>query len=385
MTLHAAPIPDLSTALSTALAGAVEDVARAEGFSGVVRVVRGDTVLLERAYGVASRRWGVPVAVTTRFDVASITKLFTAVAVLQQVDAGTLDLDASIATWVPLAGTTISEQVTLRHLLTHTSGLADDADEEAGESYEALWTDRPNYSVTTTADFLPQFAHKPARTTPGTDCRYCNVGYILAGLALEAVTGQSFREYVVEHVMGPAGMDGAGFFDMREAEPDVAEGWEPVRDGADGPVIGWRQNIYSYPPIGSPDGGAHASARDLTAFFAALRAGRLLSPEATRAFLTPQVFHHDAEGYAVHFGFGLEFEVRPDGSIRSFSKGGINAGSSAMLRYYPTLDVTVSVVANAEGGAWSPVAAVDAVVLAATADAAALPTRPGTRQVDGVA
>jgi CubicO group peptidase (beta-lactamase class C family) len=358
---------DVTARLRTELEAGVERVARAEDFSGVVRVTRGRDVVLERAYGVASRRWGVPVAVTTRFDTASVTKLFTAVAVLQQVDAGTLDLDASIGTWVPLAGTEISEAVTLRHLLTHTSGLADDADEEAGESYEELWVDRPNYAVTTTADFLPQFAHKPARVEPGTDCRYCNVGYVLAGLALEAVTGQTYREYVVEHVFGPAGMDRAGFFDMREAEPDVAEGWEPVRDAA-GDVTGWRQNIYSYPPIGSPDGGAHVSARDLTTFLDAVRSGRLLSAESTRAFFTPQALHHEEEGGSVHFGFGLEIEVLPDGSVRSFGKDGINTGASAYVRWYPALDVTVALVSNAEGGVWSPMAEIDAVVMAVTAD-----------------
>ena len=357
------PNADLSAELRTA----VEQVARAEDFSGVVRVTQGGRVVLEQAYGRASRRWDVPVGTSTRFDIASVTKLFTSVAVLQQVDAGTVDLDTPIGTWVPLDGTEISEQVTLRHLLTHTSGIADDADEEAGESYEALWVERPNYSVTATADFLPQFAHKPARAAPGADCRYCNVGYILAGLVLEAVTGQTFREYVVEHVMRRAGMDRAGFFDMREAEPDVAEGWEPVLDGDDGPVTGWRQNIYSYPPIGSPDGGAHASARDLTTFLDAVRAGRLLSPEMTQLFLTPAVLHHQEVGHAVYFGCGLEFEVLADGSVQSFSKDGINTGASAFLRYYPGRDVTVAVVSNTQGGVWSPVAAIDAVVLGSTA------------------
>lgn len=354
--------------LRAEIEAAFERVAREEDFSGVVRVHRGAEVLLERASGVASRRWGVPVAASTRFDTASVTKLFTAVAVLQQVDAGALDLDASIGTWVPLAGTEISEAVTLRHLLTHTSGLADDADEEAGESYEALWADTPSYAVTTTADFLPTFAHKPARAEPGTDCRYCNVAYLLAGLAVEAVTGQTYRDYVREHVFGPAGMDRAGFFDMREAEPDVAEGWEPVHDAAGG-LTGWRQNIYSYPPIGSPDSGAHVSARDLTTFLDAVRSGRLLSAESTRAFFSPQALHHEEEGYSVHFGFGLEIEVFPDGSVRSFGKDGINVGASAYLRWYPALDVTVALLSNTQAGVWAPMGAIDAAVMSVAADA----------------
>ena len=115
--------------------------------------------MLSRAYGFATPRWRVPNTVDTRFDTASITKLFTSVAVLQQVAAGTLDLDASIHDHVDLGGTTISPRVTLRHLLSHTSGIADDADEAAGEIYADLFVGSP---ATPSRDvhFLPQFAHK---------------------------------------------------------------------------------------------------------------------------------------------------------------------------------------------------------------------------------
>lgn len=360
--------------------------------SGVVLVAQGGRTLFEGAYGVASRRWNVPVKASTRFDVASVTKLFTSVAVLQQVAAGTLDLDASIHEYVDLAGTRIPPEATLRQLLTHTSGIADDADEEAGESYEALWVDTPNYSVTRTADFLPQFVHKTPTFPVGEGCRYCNVGYVLAGLALERATGVTYRDYVREHVFARAGMGSSGFFDMREAVPDVAEGWEPVRatpvpddgapDGAaplalgDAPaIVGWRQNIYSYPPIGSPDGGAHVTAADLVRFLDAVRAGELLPPDLTQAFLTPQVRHHEVEGAApgtaaaVHFGFGLEFEMIADGTVRSFSKDGINTGSSAIVRHYPGRDdepgVTVAVVSNSEDGAWDPIRRLDALLAGA--------------------
>ncbi|MFF3065848.1 serine hydrolase domain-containing protein [Oerskovia sp. NPDC057915] len=377
---------------STSALSAFDDHLRAaaahDEFSGVVLVSREGETLFEEAYGIASRRWGVPVTVSTRFDVASVTKLFTSVAVLQQVAAGTLDLDASIHDYVDLDGTQIPRRATLRHLLSHTSGIADDADEEAGESYEALWVDKPNYSVTQTADFLPQFVHKPPTFPVGEGCRYCNVGYVLAGLALERAAGLTYRDYVREHVFARAGMASSGFFDMREAVPDVAEGWEPVRaetsapapdgdapDGAasaddgDAPVVGWRQNIYSYPPIGSPDGGAHVTAADLVRFLDAVRAGELLPPDLTAAFLSPQALHHEVpdaapgKAAAVHFAFGLEIETTAEGRVRSLSKDGINTGASAIVRHYPGRDgapgVTIAVVSNSEDGAWDPISRLD--------------------------
>ncbi len=158
-------------------------------FSGVVLVKKGPTTIYEAATGLATQRWGIPNTPDTRFDVASITKLFTSVAVLNLVGRGDLDLETSIHHYVDLEGTTISTDVTLLHLLTHTSGIADDADEEAGENYSDLFLDTPNYSIIETKDFLPQFAHKQPLEAPGVECRYCNVGYILAGLAIEKVTG----------------------------------------------------------------------------------------------------------------------------------------------------------------------------------------------------
>lgn len=350
----------------------VQKLADRDLFSGVMHVQRGRDVLLSSAHGLASRRWGVPVRLSTRFDIASVTKVLTSIAVLQLVDQGKLALDDRIHDRVDLGGTTIHPDVTLRHLLSHTSGIGDDADEEAGESYEALWEDRPNYSVTETRDFLPQFVHKPANFAPGQGCRYCNVGYVLLGLAIEHVTGDRFRDVVTRDVMRPLGMHSSGFFDMRDAVPDVAEGWEPVK-GEDGAVQRWRQNIYSYPPIGSPDGGAHATAEDLVRMLDSVLAGRILSEELTNAFRSPQALHHSVsdpepgDTAQLHYAFGLEIELDSEGRVRSLYKDGINTGASAIVRHYPGPGITLAVVANAEDAAWDPIALLDDAIMRSSA------------------
>jgi CubicO group peptidase (beta-lactamase class C family) len=317
-------------------------------FSGTVLVRRGNVTVFEAATGLATQRWGIQNTMDTRFDVASITKLFTSVAVLELVSKGELDLETSIHHYVDLEGTTISPAVTLLHLLTHTSGIADDADEEAGENYADLFIDKPNYSIMETRDFLPQFAHKEPLAEPGVQCRYCNVGYVLAGLAIEKVTEQPYRQYVFNEVLTRAGMLDSGFYDRRDAAPRVAEGWDLI-DGV------WVENIYSYPPIGSPADGAHVTAADLVRFIQAVRNGELLNAEYTEEFLTPQV-EHDEETW---YGFGLEFDMNEDGTVRSYYKDGINNGASAIVRHYLEEGLDIVVLSNSEEGAWPVIRELD--------------------------
>jgi CubicO group peptidase (beta-lactamase class C family) len=335
----------------------------ADLFAGVVRLEQDQrdgtaVTLLEKGYGLANRAWQIPCTPDIRFDTASVTKLFTAVATLQQVEAGAFALDTSVTEFLGLTGTQISADVTPYHLLTHTSGIADDADEEAGEEYEDLFRDRPNYAVRQTRDFLPSFVNKPPNFAPGQGCRYCNVSYVLLGLMVEASTGQSYRDYVVERVFARAGMDRSLFASMDVVTPDVAEGVEPVRDDA-GATVGWRRTIYSYPPVGSPDGGAHVTASDLVAFHDALRSGRLLSAEMVAAMLRPQVRKAPYGSGAHHTGFGFEFVTDATGAVTTYWKEGRNAGVSATLSHYPATGVTAVILSTLQDGAWQPITELD--------------------------
>ena len=263
--------------------------------------------------------------------------------------------------YLGLQETGISPAVTPYHLLTHTSGIADDADEEAGERYEDLFVEKPNYSVLETADYLPQFLGKPPNFAPGEGCRYCNVGYVLLGLMIERATGSTYRSYVAEHVFAPAGMNRSGFFRMDVVEPDVAEGVEAIEDD-DGATVGWRRNIYSYPPVGGPDGGAHVTVGDLLRFHRAVTEGALLGADLTAELLSPKE-RHGARGAGSHLtGFGFEFETDAAGEALSYWKEGVNVGVSGMLRHYPAENLTFAILAVGEDAAWGPVKAFDEAV-----------------------
>lgn len=341
-------------------------------FAGVVRIDRdrpdGTTeVVLERGYGHASRAWRVPCAPDIRFDVASVTKLFTAVATLQQVDAGAFSLATPVMEYLGFAGTQIPPTVTPYHLLTHTSGIADDADEEAGERYEDLFVDKPNYALRQTIDILPNFIHKSPNFAPGEGTRYCNVSYVLLGLMVERATSMTYRDYVTEHVFARAGMTDAVFASSDIVTPRIAEGADPVRHES-GEVVHWHRNVFSYPPVGAPDGGAHVTAGDLVAFHSALREGRLLSPEMTAQMLRPHERYRARGAGAHHTGYGLEFSTDESGAVECYWKEGINVGASAVLRFYPSSRVTLVVLSTMEDGAWQPIKQVDRMLGVTHAD-----------------
>ncbi len=346
---------------------ALRELEGRDAFSGVVRVTVGGEEHFGRAYGPASRAWHIPNTLETRFDTASITKLFTAVVTLQQIDAGSFDLDTSAIDYLGLQGTAISPAVTVRQLLSHSSGIGDDADEEAGERYEDVFVARPNYSVTETADFLPQFVHRAPNFAPGTGVRYNNCAYVLLGLMVEQATGRTYREIVRERVFEPAGMRDADFLRMDRVNERLAEGADPIRDDA-GTLVGWKRNIYSYPPIGSPDGGAHVTAADLDAFVRAVTAGGLLSETMTAAFVTPQVPYRVHGGWTEHWGFGPSFRVDDSDTVVYLQKGGSNAGVGGIVRHYPARDLTLVMLSNIEDAVDEPIDDIETLIASGAFD-----------------
>jgi len=321
------------------------------GFSGVCLIKLGDTEIVHKAYGLAHRGYGIANTVNTRFDIASITKVFTAAAVMQLVERGTMALETPVMPYLGIEGTRISDDVTVYHCLTHTSGIGDDADEEAGEDYELLFVDKPNYSIRETKDFLPQFADKEPNFAPGEGVRYNNVAFVLLGLVIEKATGVSYRDYVTTNIFQRAGMAGAEFCAMDGVCANLAEHYKKTEhpDGA----VEWRKNIYSYPPIGSPDGGATVTALDLDRFLRAIKAGSLLGEEASKQLLSPHVDEKERDGGRSMLGFGFEFSLDANDNILNFGKDGINAGVASIFVHYPATGITTVLLANQDYDVWT--------------------------------
>ena len=322
-----------------------------DSFSGACLVKDKSGVLFSSAAGLANRDFSIPVQIDTRFDTASVTKTFTAVAVLMLAERNRLRLTDKICEIVNLDGTAIPKDVTIEHLLNHTSGIADDADEEAGEDYSALFIDKPNYAIRNCIDFLPQFAYKSPNFAAGTNVRYNNCAFVLLGLAIEKLTGMSYRDFVTEQVFVPAGMKNTYFGAKDEVCPNTAEGYFAVRDESDN-FVKWRKNIYSYPPIGTPDGGAFTTVEDLDRIIRSLKNSELLSPEYTDILFKPNcVFTRPNRHGTWRTGYAFEFIEAEDRIFCMYKEGG-NPGVDAIFSYYPELDISLSILSNQDGPLW---------------------------------
>lgn len=322
---------------------------RQDLFSGAVLISRDGEPLFNQAYGYANRSWEVENRVDGRFRIASISKMFTAVAVLQLVDEGAISLDSSVVETLGLQDTTIPEEATVYHMLTMTSGIADWFDESG--DWEAEWAalcrQHPIYLFRDNADYLPLFIHEAPLAPVGQEHRYNGAGYILLGLILERLTGQSYFEVMRQRVFARAGMSRSDFIALDEVGEEVAEGYIPVKD-AEGRIVGWKRNIYSTTPEAAADGGATSTTADLADFSRALRRGRLLSGPMTQAMLTPQVMARDEplKGYLWEYGYGNYFILDRQGQIVRWGHTGEEDGASCRLYYYPAQNLDVVILAN---------------------------------------
>ena len=265
--------PDMAApALEHALDAGLQPLVGADAFAGVVLVARDGVPVAQRTYGLADREAGRPATMDTRFNLGSINKLFTKVAIGQLVAAGKLAFTDTVGTLLPDYPESPARRATVEQLVGHRGGVAD----FFGPAFAAA----PKAEFRSNADYYRFVAAQPVRFEPGARQEYCNGCYIVLGAIVERVSGMPYEAYVARHVFGPAGMSGAGWFATDALPPLVARGYTR-RTGAQTPDGPLRSNDTMHGVAGSAAGGGHATAADLLAFDTALRTGKLLDPART--------------------------------------------------------------------------------------------------------
>lgn len=246
-------------------------------FSGVVLVAKPGAPVFLEAYGEADKRYGLPNTPDTRFNIGSINKDITAVAVLQLTEKGLLKLDDPIGMYLQGFPEAVAKGVTLEQLLQHRSGWGDYFGHPA---FEAQLADFRSIS-----DYLAFARELPLEFEPGTAQRYSNVGYEVLGAVIEAVSGMSYYDYVREHIYAPLGMNDTDAFERDLPVERLAVGY--TNQSPYGPDEGYeRENTFMLPPRGTAAGGGYATAEDLLRLYRALLDGELLSPPYNAYFFS---------------------------------------------------------------------------------------------------
>jgi CubicO group peptidase (beta-lactamase class C family) len=316
----------------------LDALASETGFSGVVRVDRGDEIELARAYGLAHRGFEIPNEVDTRFGLASGAKNFTALAVVSLIEEGVLELSTPARSVLGRDLPLIDDRVTVEHLLTHRSGIGDYFDEDAGFELEDYVLPVPVHELATTEDYLAVLDGYPTKFAPGERFTYCNGGYVVLALVAERASGVPFHELVEQRVCRPAGLTDTEFLRSDALPARTATGYVEV-DGE------WRSNVLHLPVRGSGDGGIYSTAADVSELWRAFFAGRIVSEGWVAEMVRPR---SDAPAHSKRYGLGFWLHASSDAVILE----GCDAGVSFRSEHDPRVQATFTVISNTADGAW---------------------------------
>ena len=183
-------------------------------FRGVAFVTRNGKEVYQHIGGFADLPNEIPNTLNTRFATASAGKVFVAVGILQLIEQGKLHLEDTLGNVLTMDLGQIDPDVTIRQLLTHTSGVPDYFDESVMDDYEELWIDFPNYRIRHNNDLFPLFLNKPMMYPKGEKFQYNNTGFVLLASVIEKITGQYFDEYLRDHVFRKCGMESTGYYEL---------------------------------------------------------------------------------------------------------------------------------------------------------------------------
>jgi CubicO group peptidase (beta-lactamase class C family) len=317
-------------------------MSEADEFSGAALVARDGRNLFRKAWGKADRGTGALNRTDTKFNLASAGKMFTGVAVLQLVQAGKFSLDDTVGKHLPdYANKEVREKVTIRQLLTHTSGL--------GEMFNAKYKAKREHLRTVKA-FVSVFEDEPLRFKPGSRWSYSNAGFCLLGAIVEKVSGEGYYDYLDKHIFEPAGMHNTGAFETDKPIDNAAIGY--TRDGATSPeeLRARHDNLKLHVVKGSPAGGGFSTVEDLARFATALLGHQLLNTHYTQLALSAQARTgrgSDASGYG--------FQIEPVNGHSIVGHRGGFPGVSGSFFMYPDDGYVVVVLSNYDSVA--PVAA----------------------------
>jgi D-alanyl-D-alanine carboxypeptidase len=309
--------------------------------SGAVLVAKDGVPIASKAAGVANKADGSPIKLDTKFNLGSLNKMFTAVAIAQLAQKGRLTFDDTIDKHLPdYPNKEVAGKVTIHQLLTHTSGMG------------SYWNDKfaaQRASLTTVAAHIPLFANDPLSFDPGAKFQYSNAGYMVLGAIVEKLSGKDYYTYVRDHIYLVAGMNDTGFYKPGAEISNLAVGYTKM--GPDGQPMGELKDNNDMREVkGGPAGGGYSTVEDLLKFHTALRTNKLLNAEYTKIMTTGKV---EAGGPIGKYAYGFGDKIFAGKHIVGHNGG--SPGIAANFEMYPELGYTAIILMNADPPAMMPV------------------------------
>lgn len=299
--------------------------ADAYDFHGAILVSKNNTVLYEEAFGYANKEWTVKNTSTTRFPIASLTKQFTAAAILQLAEQKKLSLDDRLSKYYP--NYPKGDSITLHMLLNHTSGL------QEYTQNPKLFKFSINATHTVSKDTVVSLFQKmPFNFAPGTFWGYTNTGYILLGYIIEQVSGQTYGDYIDKNLFQKSGMENSGLFKQEAVLSNKAYGYSQTPSG----LIA--QTVLSY-NIGFGDGGIYSTVGDLQKWSQALHGATIIGKDYLTKMHQP---NHENRGA----GYGVFIDQFFDRKI-TYHTGNIPGYTSIMIHYVDE-EINIIILANRE-------------------------------------
>ena len=314
----------------------IDGLVRNDHFSGAILVARDGKPIYKRAEGEACKRYHVANRIDTKFNLGSMNKMFTGVAIVQLAQQGKLSFDDRVGKHLPdYANEAVRDKVTIGHLLTHTAGTG---------IYWREFLENPRWAfIKSVEDYDALTAEKPLLFEPGERFEYSNCGPIILGLIIERITGMSYDDYIRQNVTGPAGMTDTDCYDMWEPVENVAIGYTRM-DFSGRQRETWTNNLFMNPVKGGPAGGGYSTVEDLLRFDVALRTSVLLDAEHVDILTTGKVDRDPDTRYAYLF----EEDVKNGHRIVGHSGGA--PGINATLRMFMDPGYTVAIMSNYDDG-----------------------------------
>ena len=311
----------------------LENLNSQDKFSGAVLIAKDGLPILKKTYGYANRSFDIPNQTDTKFNLGSMNKMFTGVAILQLVEKNKLALDGKIIDYIPnYPNEDVANKVTIHQLLTHTSGLGNYWTDEFMKTSKDLYRE--------VKDYLPLFVNDPLLFEPGSKFSYSNSGFVMLGYIIEKVTGQSYFDYVRDNIYKPAGMNNTDAYENDYVVPNLAVGYTKMT-ARPGEI---KNNLFLHVIKGNPAGGGYSTVEDLLSFGNALMDCKLLSKLHTDLAISGKVKTDP------HIMYCYGFRDRVENGHHIVGHTGGFPGINGYLGIFTDLGYTVAVLSNFDNG-----------------------------------